>query len=278
MSTAHQALWYQMSMTTLACSIHRPPQGDHEGENRGRRELLPHINHVRQCQAVFDRRLEENVAKAKSDRMLKKLYRRREAEEDVRFSRVYAESGNYSEAQQLPQKVLDYVSSRLGPDHPLAIWLSLFLIKTLWEMSAFDKATQQQRQAYQHCIGTWGEDHPLSLDVGDLLASALYMKGRWGEATSIQTTTLERMKGLYGEKHEKTLRSMRNLGRLYYRYMDFERATMLHQKSYDGMKETLRETHLETLTSLEDLANSYVRQGKEENMDATKEEELARSH
>ncbi|KAK8046223.1 hypothetical protein PG996_014287 [Apiospora saccharicola] len=278
MSTAHQALWCQISMTTLACSIRRPPHGDNEGENRGRRELLPHVNHVRQCQTIFDRRLEENAAKAKPDRMLKRLYGRREAEHDVRFSRVYAETGNYNEAQQLQQKVLDYVSSRLGPDHPLAIWLSLFLTKTLWEMSAFDKATQQQRQAYQHCISTWGEDHPLSLDVGDLLASALYMKGRWAEATSIQTTTLERMRSLYGENHEKTLRSMRNLGRLYYRYMDFERATILHQKSYDGMRETLGDTHLETLTSLEDLANSYVRQGEEENMDAAKEEELALSN
>jgi tetratricopeptide (TPR) repeat protein len=277
MSTSHQALWCQVSMTTLMSSIRRPPHGDTEGERQARRELLPHIRHVRECQDVIEKRLEENVARARPLWPVKKSYGRLQAEQDVRFSRVYAESGQFDDARQLQERALEFVSGRLGPDHPLAIWLSLFLTKTLWEMSEIDKATQRQRQARQLCVNTWGEDHPLTLDVTDLLGSVLYLKGRWAEASSLHAGNVEKMKRLYGEKHEKTLKSIRNLARLHFRYMDYEKATRLYQIAWEGMRETLGETHLETLISLEDLAMSYLRY-EEEDADPHREEQLAQSH
>lgn len=264
MSTSHQALWCQISMTTLAWSIRRPPHGNTAEESQARRELLPHIRHVSECHAVIEKRLEENVASGKPLCPVKKSYGRLQAEQDVRFSRVFAETGHFDDARKLQERALEFVSRRLGPDHPLAIRLSLFLTKTIWEMSEMAKATQRQRQARQLCLNTWGEDHPLTLDVTDLLGSALYLKGRWTEAASLHSSNIGRMKRLYGEKHEKTLTSMRNLGRIRFRFMDYEKATRLYQIAWEGMKETLGETHLETLTSLEDLSMSYLRYEQEE--------------
>ncbi|KAK3935095.1 hypothetical protein QBC46DRAFT_272503 [Diplogelasinospora grovesii] len=277
MSTSRQALWCQVSMTTLASSIRRPPHGGTKGESHARRELLPHIRHVRECQAVIERRLEENVARARPIWPVKKSYGRLQVEQDVRFSRVYAESGHFADARELQERAAEFVSKRLGPDHPVAIQLSLLLTMTLWEMSEIDKATQRVRQARRLCVSTWGEDHPLTLDVTDALGSALYLKGRWAEASTLHAGNVEKMKSLYGEKHEKTLKSIRNLARLHFRYMDYEKATELYRVAWEGMKETLGETHLETLISLEDLAMSYLRY-EDEDADPHRERHLAQSH
>ena len=277
MSTSHQALWCQISMTTLAFSIRRPPHGDTEDESRARRELLPHIRHVCEHQRDIEHRLEENAARAGRLWSVTKSYGRLEAEQDVRFSRVYGETGHFDKARELQERALGFVSRRLGPDHPIAIGLSLLVSQSLWEMSEMDKAVQRQRQARQLCIDTWGENHPLTLDVTDLLGSVLYFKGRWSEAQSLHTCNTEKMKRLYGEKNEKTLKSIRNTARLHYRWMDYEKATELYQISWQGMKEIRGETHLETMFSLEDLAMSYVRY-EEDNPDLRREEHIALSY
>ncbi|KAI0476933.1 hypothetical protein F4859DRAFT_521523 [Xylaria cf. heliscus] len=277
MSTAHQALWCQVSMTTLAMSIRQPPHGNSNEESHARRELLPHIRHVTTHHLFLEKRLEENAAMRRSIWPIGNSYGRLQVEQDVRFSRVYAETGNFREARELQERALAYVSGRLGPDHPIAILLSLLLCKTLSDLSEIGSVTQRQRQARQLCIATWGEDHPLTLDVTDSLGAALYFKGRWREAISLHTNNTEKLKVLYGEKHEKTLRSIRNLGRVYYRYMEYDKATNLHLIAWNGMKETLGENELETLTSLEDLANSYVRY-EADSEDHLRNEHLVQSH
>jgi len=274
MSTSHQALWCQISLTTLAFSVRRPPNGDTEEESRARRELLPHVQHVCEHQKDIEIRLGENAAGVRRVWPVTKSYGRLEAEQDVRFGRVYGETGHFDKARQLQERASEFVASRLGPDHPIAVGLSLLVSQSLWEMSEMDRATKRQRQARQLCIDTWGEDHPLTLDITDLLGSALYFKGRWTEAQSLHVRTTEMMTRLYGEKHEKTLKSIRNTARLHYRWMDYEKATELFLMSWNGMKELRGETHLETLFSLEDLAMSYVRY-EEENPDPRRETHIA---
>lgn len=260
MSTAHQALWCQVSLTTLASSIRQPPSGDTEAEIQLRRELLPHIRHVRECQTVLDGQLKDNAAREKVRRAPpQKSYGRLQVEQDVRFSRAYSETGHFHEALFLQERASRFVGARLGADHPIAIMLAFFAAKSVWDMSDMNNATERLRKARALCLSTWGEDHPLTLDAADLLGSALHMKGRWSEATALHSGNVERMTVLYGEKHEKTLKSVRALGRMYYRYMDYERATALHQRAWEGMHEVLGETHLETLASLEDLATSFLR-------------------
>jgi hypothetical protein len=274
MSTSHQALWCQISLTTLAYSVRRPPHGDTEEESRARRELLPHIQQVCEHQKDIEIRLEENAVGVRRVWPVTKSYGRLEAEQDVRFGRVYGETGHFDIARRLQERALEFVASRLGPDHPIAVSVSLLVSQSLLEMSEMDQATKRQRQARQLCIDTWGEDHPLTLDITDLLGSALYFKGGWMEARSLHIRNSEMMMRLYGEKHEKTLKSIRNTARLHYRWMDYEKATELYLISWNGMKELRGETHLETLFSLEDLAMSYIRY-EEENPNPRREANIA---
>ncbi|EFW98742.1 kinesin light chain [Grosmannia clavigera kw1407] len=281
MSTAHQAVWCHVSATTLAWSVRRPPHGDGDDKSRARRRLLPHVRHVQECQTDLDRRLGANAAKLRpswswswprAERQVQLTahqygsscyYRRVQAEQDVRFSRVYVDTGCFHEARLLQERALAFVSGRLGRDHPFAIRLSLLLSVTLWQLSEIDEAMRHQREARALCIATLGEHHPLTLDVTELLRSALYMKGRWAEATSLHERNIKTLHLLYGEAHEKTLRCMRNLARLHYHYMEYDRATHLYQTAWRGMRKALGESHLETLTCLEDLAMSYVRYDEE---------------
>ncbi|KAK0748429.1 hypothetical protein B0T21DRAFT_356540 [Apiosordaria backusii] len=276
MSTSHQALWCQVSMTTLSSSIRRPPHGDNEPENQARRELLPHITHVRECQAELDKTLAENATRAKPLWPLKKSYGKQEVDQDVRFSRVYTETGHFEEARDLQQRALDYVSVRLGPDHPIAIALSLLLTKTLWLMCEMEKVVRRMRSTHQLCVDTWGHEHPLTLDVTETLGSALSMQGKYTEANALHLANLEKMKMLYGDKHQKTLESTRNLARVLNRRMEYNEASRLFETAWEGMRDTLGPTHLETLTSLEDLSASYVRH-EEDNPDPKLSKRLLQS-
>lgn len=276
MSTSHQALRCQISMTTLAFSVRRPPHGDTEAESRSRRDLLPHVRHVCEHQRVIELHLEENSSQSGRRWLVAKSYGRLEAEQDVRFARVFAETGHWDNALKLQERALAFVSTRLGPDHPIALGVSLLVSQSLWEMSEMDQAAQRQRQARQLCIDTWGDSHPLTLDITDILGSALYFKGRWLEAQALHLDNTKKLKKLYGEKDEKTLKSIRNSARLHYRWMEYDKATELYQFAWEGMKEIRGETHLETLFSQEDLAMSFVRIGGDAY--TNREEQLSLSH
>ena len=275
---SHQSLWCQVAMTTLAKNILRPPLGDTDNERYMRRELLPHIVHVRECQTVIKKRLEENRTLVKPFWPAPKdNFGRLQADESARFSRVYSECGLFNEALQLQYRALAFLTQMLSENHPLTIRVTLFVSGTLWELTRVAEATQLQRRALQVCVESHGEDHPLTLDVADLLGSALTLKGRWAEALAIHEDNVRKMCRLYGGDHEKTLKSIRNVARLHYRYMEYDKATELHQVAWEGMKRQLTETHLETLICLEDLAMSYLRHYAEP-ADQVSNEQLLQSH
>jgi tetratricopeptide (TPR) repeat protein len=277
MLISHQSLWCQVAMTTLAKSILLPPLDDTVAGRKTRRELLPHIIHVRDCETAIRDRLEENKGLRRSIwPTIQTKYGRLQADESARFSRVYSECGFFDEALHLQLKVRSFVTELLGEDHPLSIRLTLLASGTLWELSRTTEATQLQRRAHQICLDSLGEHHPLTLDVTDLLGSALLLKGRYTEAHFLHKRNVEEMRNLYGEHHEKYFKALRNLGGVHSRWMEYEEASELHQRAWQGMKQCLGDTHLETLACLEDLAMSYVRHDGESYVRI--EEHVRKSH
>ncbi|KAL2024434.1 hypothetical protein VTK56DRAFT_8245 [Thermocarpiscus australiensis] len=263
MPTSQQALWCQVAATTLARSILLPPLGDTEKERSFRRELLPHINHVRDHRAIINHRLKENRNSRRTALWpaLDVRFGRHQANELARFSRVYSECGLFHEALELQTKVHSFVTQMLGEEHPLSIKLALVVAGTLWELSRASEATDLQQRAHQICVESLGQDHPLTLKVADLLGSALCWKGRWSRALALHQTTVEGMKRVYGPDHEITLKAISNLARVHLRYMEFEQAAELHEQAWKGMKKRLGESHVDTLVCLEDLAMSRMRLG-----------------
>ena len=264
MSTSHHLLWCQITLTTLAKSIPRPPLGDTDHERSMRRDLHSHIEHARRCQATLKKKQENSQAIGKHAwSLMSSPFGRLQADESARFSRVYLECGYFGDALQLQKETLDFVVRMLGEDHPVSIKLTLFVSGTLWELTRVSEATQLQRRAYSICVESMGEDHPQTLEVADLLGSALMLKGRWAEARMLHETNVEKLGKLYGTTDERTLKAIRNVARVHYRQMEYETATELFQLAWEGMKERLGVTHLETLICLEDLAMSYLRYEEE---------------
>ncbi|KAJ5678692.1 hypothetical protein N7462_006936 [Penicillium macrosclerotiorum] len=267
MRTTHQALWCQVSMTTLALSIPRPMLGataeetQSEEERRKLRELLPHILHALERKEALDKEIMQNAERARYTWLFssrsKSTYRRLEAEQDVRFSLVYVETGRYEAARELQERAYGFTASRLGRDHRLAIYLSLLLCQTLFSMSEIAMASKWLRDAYELCKQSFGEDDPLTLDVADSLGSCLRVKGRWVEARSLHTATLARMKRIYGPMHVKTLKATLNLGQVLFWVMEYAEATSQLRAAWTGLRTTLGEDHLETLAALQELAMSY---------------------
>jgi hypothetical protein len=254
MSASQQALWCEVTMTTLSRSILLPPHGDTESERIVRWELLPLIIHVRSCQWVIKGRLEERRAFRNSIwPAIVMDFGRHQAIEAVRFSRVYSECGLFSEAMQLQSKVRAFAIQALGEEHLLSIQVTLFLVSTLVELSEMSKATRLQRRLYDICVESMGQDDPLTLKVTDLLGTNLSFHGRWTESRPLHLRAIEGMKRVFGEDHENTLKAFKNLAKTHLRTLDYEKAAELDQLAWEGMKKRLGELHTEALFCLEDL-------------------------
>ncbi|KAK0630686.1 hypothetical protein B0T17DRAFT_487610, partial [Bombardia bombarda] len=268
MTISQQALWCQVATTTLSSSIVIPPLGDTEYERHLRMGLLPHINHVRDCQEIIKTRLGENRVMRKSILSafwspIDTSFGRLQAVEAARFSRVYSERGLFHEALELQTKVHSFVIRMLGEEHSSSIMITLALSGTLWELSEVAKALKLQRRLHSICVESLGEDHPSSLRVADVLGSSLCFHGRYARAMTLLQRTVEGMTRLYGADHENTLKAMRNLANVHLRYFDFSKAAELHELAWNGMVKRLGETHVDTLISLEDLAMSRMHLGEE---------------
>ncbi|KAI2630921.1 hypothetical protein GGR54DRAFT_176744 [Hypoxylon sp. NC1633] len=263
MVKAQQALWCQISATVLARNVLFPPLGDTEDERSMRRELLPHIIHVRNRQEAIRERLEESrEARRSLWPVIRVEFGRHQALESARFSRVYSECGFFHEALNLQSKVRKFAIQALGEGHPLTVMITLFLSGTLYELSRVSEATRLLRRVYDVCMESLGEYHPLTLKVTDMLASSLCFLGQWNASLSLQQKAVKGLTQDYGEHDERTLKATCNLGRVHLRYMEFEKSSELHRVAWEGMKKKLGETHVETLICLEELAMSRIRLGE----------------
>ncbi|TAQ86299.1 hypothetical protein B7494_g5375 [Chlorociboria aeruginascens] len=263
MAVSQQALWCQVAANILSKDILLPPLGDTEDERKMRRELLPHIIHVRSCQQVIRDMLEENRTRRKFHWLMIVIdFGRLQAVEAARFSRVYSECGLFNEALDLQSKARAFITQTLGEEHLLSIQITLVLAGTLHELSRVSEAVQLQRRVYDICVKSLSQDHPLTLKVTDLLGSSLCFQGRWTESLNLHEKAVEGLSNVFGDAHENTLKAIGNLARVYLRRLEFEKAAELQEIAWKGMKKRMGESHIETLVCLEDLALSYVKLGE----------------
>jgi len=265
MTIGEQALWCQAATTTLAQCILLPPHGSSEAEENMRRNLLPHIDHVRKCQARISLRISQNQRRRKFPWVprLNGTFGRRQALEYAKFSRVYSECGLWKEAEQLQQTVKDFVCGLLGSEHPLAMGIMLLLSGTYWNQARTNEAAELQSQVYQACLKSLGPDHPKTLKVMDTLGSSRCFQGRFKEALELHQTAIDGMKRLPEPNQEDLYLAMCHLGRVMWRYFKYDEARELHEEAFEGLKRVLGVSHFQTLIAMEDLAMSYMDCGEE---------------
>jgi hypothetical protein len=103
MKLGEQALWCQAAASTLTQAVILPPHGSSEKEEEMRRNLLPHINKVREHQMDINMKIAENRKHRNYLRgpTIKSGFGQRQALEFAKFSRVYQECGRWKQAEEL---------------------------------------------------------------------------------------------------------------------------------------------------------------------------------
>lgn len=214
MRLAEQALWCQAAKSALAQSILLPPHASSGHDEAMRRSLLPHMIHVRKCQEDVASKMRENKEISKSelirkvagiDLAPKPTLRQREALELAKFSRVYMECTLWKEAEDLQLRVKEYVCEKLGPDHPRAMPISLFLAATYMAQTRANEAATLQDHVLQVYMKSLGPDHPKIHKMMITLGATQVLQGKLLAALEVHQEAVKRMEVSFQDQSENVI-------------------------------------------------------------------------
>jgi hypothetical protein len=147
MSIAEQSLWCGAAATLLAHCILLPPLGNTTEDEEMQRLLLPHVEHVRECQtSIEDCMREKRTGRSwiKPWPVIEPSFTREKAIMYAKFSIVYAENGRWKEAKELQLEIRDFTMQSLGLKHATTRRVTLALAGTMLNLRQIDDATALQ--------------------------------------------------------------------------------------------------------------------------------------
>ena len=257
MSIGERGLWCEAAVTMISQCIPMPPLGGEDSDVTFRRQLLPHLDAVRNFQGETQHRLEKN----QEMRMLSSLLLlqtpaidRAKAQQYARFSRLYFECGRFHDAKDLQVQVKDYAIKMLGPEDDRTTLIMLALSGTYWALTRVNDAAVLQNQALETCNNALGPDHPRTLKVMDALGKSECFRGRFKEARKLHEEALAGMQRVLPAGHQDIFLAMDNLGLVWHRYFKYEKAEEFHAQAIAGLTKALGKDHPDTLIAKENLA------------------------
>ena len=263
-----QALWCGMAAQLLANCILLPPLGTAEADEALRRDLLPHINHVRTCQAEIAKQFQDNwlEARAKSwqwGRVLlpapmKQQLTQRRAIQLARYGVVYLQWCMWEEAETLLRTVLPFFVSYLGAAHQVSVRVHLVLAEVYWQMGRGHDAATLQERLLLACERNIGRSAPRTLEVVDKLGVTRWQQGRYKEAKKLHQRAIDGFTAACGPEHADTLRAVDHSGRVEFKYFRYTEALELHRRAWCGLKVALGPSHLDTLVTADNLAMTLL--------------------
>ena len=260
-TSMEQAIWCQAATNALAQCILLPPLANTEEDERLRRDLVPHVDHVRECQQEIHEAINRNRTKSKKPNwaFCKPKKTETQVTQLVKFSRVYAQCGRWDQAKSLQLEAEEFVAP-LGPEHPSAIRIKLALSGTYWHLGQGNEAAELQSQVLQAHINLFGEEHSDTLKVMDILGESRWQQGRFTESLELHERAFEGMMPILGLRHENTLKAADNLGRAHVSFWRMEQARKLHAMAVEGMRDNRKigPMHLDTLVAMDNLALTYL--------------------
>lgn len=256
-----QAVWCQAATTALAQCILLPPLASTEADERFRRDLLPHIDHVRERQKEIDQRINGNRQRCKTAWLHgEATATRTQIGQLARFSRVYAQGGKWDEALKLQLAVKDFCLRFLGPNHESTMMIKLALSAIYWQMARGNEAAELQEQVLHAYETSLGGKNPKTLKAMDILGESRWQQGRFTDSFKLHEKAYDGMVIALGLGHEDTLKAANNLGRGHAALWHPEEARVFLKKAVDGMirNPQLGPAHLNTLIAMNDLAMTYM--------------------
>ncbi|KAK5121565.1 hypothetical protein LTR85_004737 [Meristemomyces frigidus] len=270
LTSAEDAVFCQMATTVLSRAV-RLLGGDTEDARSMRREMVPHIDHVRDCAVDIQKRIHDNHRRNKSAfppsmpiSYSKPNFGAMQAEENGRFSKVYLDAGSYSLAEKLLREVMAYVVPRLGDDHTITTLVKLGLSGAIWHQTRYNEASELLDQVYVSRRRRLGAEHPKTLEIMTTLGSSVLSQGFMTKSRLLQEAAYEGLARAYGHHDRRTLMCENEIGKVHWFLFNWDESVHHHKAALDGMRCLLSSepsVEEDLLACTEDLAMSMMRLG-----------------
>ncbi|MGC0397841.1 tetratricopeptide (TPR) repeat protein [Streptomyces sp. SAI-126] len=180
------------------------------------------------------------------------------------LAQVLEHAGAFGAARLLQERLLDFESRTLGPQHPDTLTSRNHLANALFGMGEPVEAILLLRQTLEDRSRVLGPAHPDTLISRHDLACALDGTGQHAEAVSLLRHTLADRARVLGVLHPHTLASRDSLGLALDGMGEHAEAVRLHRQTVDDRIRVLGLNHPDTLTSRHNLASALARMGEQE--------------
>ncbi|KAJ6202096.1 tetratricopeptide repeat domain-containing protein, partial [Bipolaris maydis] len=271
MSIAAQGVWAEAAAMLLSHCILIPPLGNTEEEEEVRKHILPHVDHVRQCQQSIEQRMrDKRMARMKPWPVFDGGFDRGKAITYAKFSLVYMQNGRWEEAKRLQTAVKDFTSQILGMKHPVTRRATRLLAMTLFNLGQSEDSAKLEKEVLDACVLFLGVDHQETLVAKFTLGKALFLQGKFSQAKILQEEAVEGLTRLVGLEHEDTLDAIDWLGQtllMFYTKEHVTRARQLFVTASEGMEKLHGDEHTRTLEAREHLCSSAIRTGDKNHLD-----------
>ncbi|MFC5218610.1 FxSxx-COOH system tetratricopeptide repeat protein [Streptomyces coerulescens] len=178
------------------------------------------------------------------------------------LAQILQHAGAFSAARLLHQRVLDFETRTLGPQHADTLTSRNHLANALFGMGEPAEAIRLLRQTLEDRNRTLGPASPDTLTSRHDLACALDGTGQHAEAVSLLRQTLADRAGVLGLMHPQTLASRDSLGLALDGMGEHAEAVRLHRQTLDDRIGVLGPEHHLTLLSRHNLASALARMGE----------------
>jgi tetratricopeptide (TPR) repeat protein len=143
---------------------------------------------------------------------------------------MYYASGQYSQAEPVAAKVVDFQRRVLGAEHPNSLTAEAQLAVLYRVQGRYAEAEPLLTSALATGRRVQGEQHPNTLLTMRKLADLYRHEGKYVQAESLYTSVVEGRRRALGDEHPDTLESRASLGRV-----------RLLRREYAAAEATLRE-------------------------------------
>ncbi|KAL8955728.1 MAG: hypothetical protein Q9193_006526, partial [Seirophora villosa] len=258
-SIAEQAVWCQAAATTLTQAILLPPLANTEADEDFRRDLLPHVDHVRKCDETIRQRIASNQQRRRRPwPVFRPQLDRPRILQLAKFGFVYAQCGLWHDAEDLLTIVYNFLSQVRGMQDPMTIRVALFLAVIYRQLDKLQDAAALQDRVLSACIGLWGEDDLRTLEVTDALGVIRWQQGRFRDAGELHERAFAGFTKVKGPDDPAALRARGNIGRILAKNCAYDDAIAVHSVVVEGLERQLGPSHQDTLSAMDDLAMSYL--------------------
>lgn len=189
---------------------------------------------------------------------------------------VYRSQGEFEQALELNQRVLDEQRAALGEEDLHTLMTAAGLAGDLRGLGRYREALEMDRQTYGRLKLLFGEDHERTLLAASNLAVSHRLSGDSVEARELDADTLERRRQVLGSKHPYTLQSLLALARDYRELGDYQQSLSMLESTYRDYLEVLGPDFVDTLRTATALAISMRYLGEHGRARALTEETTTR--